>query len=187
MGSSSRRPHRNRHARPRSVGVCVPANSRYEGNHGNEAPERTAQRHARHPGRRAGATGNRHASAPARNSILGPGDLLHITKALLVRVVTQSLRHRWSDGQLPADLAPQNAPHRAHAHQFWIRIMCLTWVELSGLEPLLLHAMNHRHVRRPRHTLRQAPRHSACVRWRVPVAVMPQAGRLIEHGHRRQR
>ena len=38
-------------------------------------------------------------------------DLLNVAKALLVRVATQSLRHRWSGGQLPADLAPQNAPH----------------------------------------------------------------------------
>jgi hypothetical protein len=39
------------------------------------------------------------------------GDLLNVAKDLLVQVVTGSLRHRWSDGQLPADLAPQNAPH----------------------------------------------------------------------------
>ena len=37
-------------------------------------------------------------------------DLLNVAKALLVWVATQPLRHRWSDGQLPVDLAPQNAP-----------------------------------------------------------------------------
>ena len=39
-------------------------------------------------------------------------DLLNVAKALSVWVATQSLRHRWSDGQFPADLAPQNAPQR---------------------------------------------------------------------------
>ena len=45
-------------------------------------------------------------------------------------------RCRWPDGHHPVDLAPQNAPHGGHAHRFRIRIMRLTWVELSGLEPL---------------------------------------------------
>ena len=39
-------------------------------------------------------------------------DLLNVAKALLVWVATQALRHRWSDDQLPTDLAPQNAPQR---------------------------------------------------------------------------
>jgi hypothetical protein len=39
-------------------------------------------------------------------------DLLNVAKALPVRVATRSLRHRWSDGPLPTDLAPQNAPQR---------------------------------------------------------------------------
>ena len=55
---------------------------------------------------------------PAASSILleirlaATGDLLNGAKALLVRVATQALRHRWSDDHLPADLAPQNAPQR---------------------------------------------------------------------------
>jgi hypothetical protein len=79
---------------------------------------------------------------PAASSVLpetrlaATGDLLNLAKALSVRVTAQSLRDRWSDSQLPTDLAPQNAPHGAHAHRFYIRIMCLTWVELSGLKPL---------------------------------------------------
>ena len=48
----------------------------------------------------------------------------------------QCLRYRWPGGHRPVELAPQNAPHGAHAHRFLIRIMYLTWVELSGLEPL---------------------------------------------------
>jgi hypothetical protein len=55
---------------------------------------------------------------PAASSVLpevrlaATGDLLNVAKALLVQVVTQALRHRWSDDQLPANLAPQNAPQR---------------------------------------------------------------------------
>ena len=63
-------------------------------------------------------------------------DLLNVAKALLVWVATQSLRHRWSDGQLPADLAPQNAPQRETLIGSAFELCCLTWVELSGLEPL---------------------------------------------------
>ena len=40
------------------------------------------------------------------------GDLLDIAKALSVQVAARSLRHRWSEGQVPADLAPQNAAQR---------------------------------------------------------------------------
>jgi hypothetical protein len=53
---------------------------------------------------------------PAGSSVLSEArlaaasDLLKVAKALLVLVATQALRHRWSDDQLPADLAPQNAP-----------------------------------------------------------------------------
>jgi hypothetical protein len=41
-------------------------------------------------------------------------------------------------GQQPreVDLAPQNAPRRWAAHRFAVRNTPLTWVELSGLEPL---------------------------------------------------
>ena len=55
---------------------------------------------------------------PAASSVLSEarlaatGDLLNVAKALLVWVATQALRHRWSDDQLPTDLAPQNAPQR---------------------------------------------------------------------------
>jgi hypothetical protein len=63
------------------------------------------------------------------------GDLLNVAKDLLVRVVTRSLRHRGSDGQLPVDLAPQSAP-RGRMLTGSVRILSLTWVELSGLEPL---------------------------------------------------
>jgi len=31
---------------------------------------------------------------------------------------------------------PSKCPSRANAHRFNVRIMSLTWVELSGLEPL---------------------------------------------------
>src|ERR1035438_10321779 len=48
----------------------------------------------------------------------------------------RSLRCHWPDGHRPVDLAPQNAPHRACAHRFSVRIIPCTWVELSGLEPL---------------------------------------------------
>ena len=64
------------------------------------------------------------------------GDLLNITKALLVRVATRSPRHRWSDGQPPTDLAPQNAPQGERSIGSVCENMRLTWVELSGLEPL---------------------------------------------------
>jgi hypothetical protein len=53
---------------------------------------------------------------PAASSVLpdaclaATGDLLNIAKALSVRMAARSLRHRWSDDQLPADLAPPNAP-----------------------------------------------------------------------------
>jgi hypothetical protein len=75
---------------------------------------------------------------PAASSILleirlaATGDLLNVAKALLVQVVTQALRHRWSDDHLPTDLAPQ----KGNAHRFGVRILYMTWVELSGLEPL---------------------------------------------------
>ena len=62
-------------------------------------------------------------------------DLLNVTKALLVWVATQSLRHRWSDGQFPADLAPQNAPQARTLIGSAFENLLLTWVELSGLEP----------------------------------------------------
>jgi hypothetical protein len=63
-------------------------------------------------------------------------DLLNVAKALLVWVATQSLRHRWSDDQLPADLAPQNAPQAGTLIGSAFENFLLTWVELSGLEPL---------------------------------------------------
>jgi hypothetical protein len=55
---------------------------------------------------------------PAGSSVLSEArlaaasDLLNVAKALSARVATRSLRDRWSDGQLPTDLAPQNAPQR---------------------------------------------------------------------------
>jgi len=42
----------------------------------------------------------------------------------------------WSCGHRRDDLAPQNAPHGRAAHRFTVRKVSLTWVELSGLEPL---------------------------------------------------
>ena len=73
---------------------------------------------------------------PLGSPLAVTGDLLNIAKALMVRVATRSLRHRWSDGQLPADLAPQNAPHGRTLTGSRFEFMRLTWVELSGLEPL---------------------------------------------------
>jgi hypothetical protein len=79
---------------------------------------------------------------PAASSVLREaplattGDLLNVAKALLVWVPTQSLRHRWSDGQLPADLAPQNAPQAGMLIGSAFENLLLIWVELSGLEPL---------------------------------------------------
>ena len=79
---------------------------------------------------------------PAAGSVLtdaclaATGDLLNLAKALMVRVATQSLRHRWSDGQLPTDLAPQNAPQGGTLIGSEFENMRLNWVELSGLEPL---------------------------------------------------
>jgi hypothetical protein len=61
---------------------------------------------------------------------------LDIAKAQLARPATRSLRHGWSDSQLPVDLAPPKAPQRPSAHRFGARNPSLTWVELSGLEPL---------------------------------------------------
>jgi hypothetical protein len=87
-------------------------------------------------------------------------DLLNVAKALSVQVATRSLRHRWSDGQLPADLAPQNAPQREKAHRFCVREYA---PDLGGAKRArtadLLHAMNHRHAHRRRHTLRQLRKH----------------------------
>ena len=79
---------------------------------------------------------------PSASSVLpetrlaATGDLLNVAKALLVRVATRSLRHRWSDGQLPADLAPQNAPQAGMLIGSAFQNLLLIWVELSGLEPL---------------------------------------------------
>ena len=78
-------------------------------------------------GGEAGDSGGRLAAA---------SDLLNVAKALLVWVATQSLRHRWSGGQLPADLAPQNAPQAGTLIGSAFENLLLTWVELSGLEPL---------------------------------------------------
>ena len=66
----------------------------------------------------------------------GSGDLLHITKALLARscgAISASLLVRWpvSGGSCPSE-----CPSGANAHRFSVRILHLTWVELSGLEPL---------------------------------------------------
>ena len=51
-------------------------------------------------------------------------------------MATQSLRHHWSDGQLPADLAPQDAPQEGTLIGSAFENLLLHWVELSGLEPL---------------------------------------------------
>jgi hypothetical protein len=44
---------------------------------------------------------------PPGSPLATTGDLMNVAKALLTWVATQSPPHRWSDGQLPADLAPQ--------------------------------------------------------------------------------
>ena len=52
---------------------------------------------------------------------------MDIAKALLIR---------GSDAILPDGSCPSECPSGANAHWFSVRILCLTWVELSGLEPL---------------------------------------------------
>ena len=49
------------------------------------------------------------------------GDLLNVAKALLARVATQSLRHRWSDSQLPGGSCPSECPSGEKAHRFCVR------------------------------------------------------------------
>ncbi len=64
------------------------------------------------------------------------GDLLQITKALLIREITTLAlplaRRPSSCGSCPSECSSRGA----YAHRFRIRIMRLTRVELSGLEPL---------------------------------------------------
>jgi hypothetical protein len=78
-------------------------------------------------------------------------DPLQITKALFVQPT-------WSNSRRPLIrqpfqgriLPPGNAPRRATAHRFRIRIRHVTCVELWGFEtPDLLHAMNHSPVPGP--------------------------------------
>jgi hypothetical protein len=73
---------------------------------------------------------------PPGSPLATTGDLLNVAKALLTWVATQSPPHRWSDGQLPADLAPQNAPQTGRLIGSASENLLLTRVELSGLEPL---------------------------------------------------
>jgi hypothetical protein len=66
----------------------------------------------------------------------GSGDLLHITKALLARscgaISASSLVRRPASG----GSCPSECPSGANAHRFSVRILTLTLVEPSGLEPL---------------------------------------------------
>ena len=52
---------------------------------------------------------------------------MDIAKALLIR---------GSDAILPDGSCPSECPSGGNAHRLKVRIMRLTWVELSGLEPL---------------------------------------------------
>jgi hypothetical protein len=79
-------------------------------------------------------------------------DLLNVAKALSVQVATQALRHRWSDGQLPADLALR-MPLREKRSS----ILCSNSVsDLGGAKRArtanLLHAMPTEFVRRSSRT-----------------------------------
>jgi hypothetical protein len=87
-------------------------------------------------GARAADEGSAGSAVLSEARLAATGDLLNVAEALLVWVATQSLRHRWSGGQLPADLAPQNAPQAGTLIRSVFENLLLTWVELSGLEPL---------------------------------------------------
>ena len=76
-----------------------------------------------------------HGRPPTRSSS-PPTDLLRPRKRSSAASANPGGRSCWSCSQRVDDLAPQNAPHRRLAHRFIVRKIPLTWVELSGLEPL---------------------------------------------------